>query len=138
MTQSAVFDTVEVSGSNPLVPTISFNKIDSSGLFCVAPKHSNKGLSCCKYRCGSHASGFPIPTLRICCLLNVGLRTVAVNSKTWGFKLVLQNHFGDSPLSFPFGPDYGLRIDLESTTAASMSHKFLDDLHIFPIGDKER
>jgi hypothetical protein len=65
------------------------------------------------------------------------LRIVAVNSRTWDFRFILQNHFGDSPLSFPFGPDYGLRINLESTTAAGMSHKFLDDLHIFPIGDKE-
>jgi hypothetical protein len=40
-------DTVEVAGSSPVVPTISFNRLAILGPFSVAPKRSISGLSSC-------------------------------------------------------------------------------------------
>src|SRR6266404_8848383 len=41
-----VLDTVEVWGSSPHVPTLSFNKLLTPSSRCVAPKRSIQDISC--------------------------------------------------------------------------------------------
>jgi len=42
-----IIDTVEVSGSNPLLPTIPFNNLRGFPGFRAAPPRSNKALTDC-------------------------------------------------------------------------------------------
>ena len=127
---------MEVTGSNPVAPTIRINHLKTILLFCVAPDCSNCSSMCLKSLCDG---GSPFT--------RIAPWAVAIKRPSYGHIGTTFNHgwhfvlFGENCLHEPllrlrlcFYPR--LRVDLDREAGAGMAHEFLDDLYVLAIRDQ--
>src|ERR1019366_7432180 len=127
--------TVEVTGSNPVAPTIESITYRTS---CCSALLQNAPIAppvCLKSWC---YGGIRSTRIAIWAVAITQVRLVtALDRGRHRIVLFGENHLPQPLLRLPLGFDPRLRIDLEGKPAAGMAHEFLDDLYVLSIRDQQ-
>src|ERR1035441_729853 len=126
--------TVEVTGSNPVAPTIESITYRASVCSALLQNAPIAPPVCLKSWC---YGGIPSTRIAIWAVAITQLRLVtALDRGRQCIVLFGENHLHEPLLRLPLRFDLRLRIDLEGKPAAGMAHEFLDDLYVLSIRDQ--